>query len=81
MCGTKCGVAQKIYKLHYVNYEIEESFCDKRFSKRLSFASFARTGNDQHLSELEVSAIKPQQNDGSERLAVAERLFDFAFIY
>jgi len=58
--------------------EIEDSFCDKRFSKRLSFASFARAGNDQLLSELGVSAIKPKQNEGSERLAVAEGVFDFA---
>ena len=57
--------------------EIEKSFCDKRFSKRLSFASFARAGNDQLLSELEVSAIKPKQNEGSERLAVAEGVLDF----
>ena len=39
---------------------------------------FARTGNDQLLSELEVSAIKPKQNEGSERLAVAEGFSDFA---
>ena len=60
-----------------VNKEIEDSFCDKRLSKRLSFASFARAGNDQLLLELEVSAIKPMQNEGSERLAVAEGFFDF----
>ena len=63
---------------NYWNGKIRESFCNKRFSKRLSFASFARTGNDQFLSELEVSAIKPKQNEGSERLAVAEGFSDFA---
>ena len=61
-----------------VSSEIKESFCNKRLSKRLSFASFARAGNDQLLSELEVSAIKPKQNEGSERLAVAEGFSDFA---
>ena len=68
----------KFFNLHI---EIEKSFCGKRFSKRLSFASFARAGNDQLLLELEVSAIKPMQNEGSERLAVAEGVFDFSIPY
>ena len=33
--------------------------------------------NDQLLLELGTSAIKPKQNEGSERLAVAEEVFDF----
>ena len=70
-----------MWRNHSVNKEIEDSFCDKRFSKRLSFASFARAGNDQLLSELEVSAIKPKQNEGSERLAVAEGVLYFFLLY
>ena len=34
---------------HNVNIEIGESFCGKRLSKRLSFASFARAETDQLL--------------------------------
>ena len=71
------GYSVNGYCSHNLNDEIKESFCDKRFSERLSFASFARAGNDQLLSELEVSAIKPKQNEGSERLAVAEGFLDF----
>ena len=60
--------------------KIRENFLDERFRERLSFASFARAGNDQLLSELEVSAIKPKQNEGSERL-VSEEIFSDFFTY
>ena len=60
-----------------INSEIEASFWDKRFRKRLSFASFARVGNDQLLLELRTSAIKPKQNEGSERLVSEELFSDF----
>ena len=63
------------------NVEIGEPFCGTRFSKGLSFASFARTGNDQLLLELEVSAIKPKQNEGNERLAGTEGFADFSLKY
>ena len=67
--------------IHKVNIENEESCQGKRFSERLSFASFARTGNDRLLSELEVSAIKPKQNEGSECLVSEETFSDFVFTY
>ena len=75
-----CGKVLMVVNFHYVNEEIGASFWDKRFSKRLSFASFARVGDDQLLSELGTSAIKPKQNEGSERLAITEGGSDFFLI-
>ena len=59
--------------------KIREGFLDERLSERLSFASLARVENDQLLSELRTSAIKPKQNEGSERLASEETFSDFLF--
>jgi len=36
--------------------------------------------NDQLLSELRTSAIKPKQNEGSERLASEETFSDFSIV-
>ena len=71
-CSTYTTAPRATYILtdfHNVNRENEESCQEKRFSGNWFSQGFARTGTDQLLSEVGVSAMKPQWNEGSERLA------------
>ena len=74
-CGIKCSGVN--WLIHKVNIENEESCQGKRFSERLSFASFVRAGTTS-FSGVRASTIKPKQNEGSERLASRQ---DSSFSY